>query len=77
MKDFNSLPYSVVERWKVIYRYDVDCHEIKHIQDVDFFVYVHARNMGFIELVDILNEGDDYKYTLSEDGKAFIEFLLL
>jgi len=77
MKLFPHIDGRVIERWKVIYQHQSDPHEILHIDDSYFFLYSNAITYGFLKLDCTHNNQEDYQFSLTEDGEAYITFMLL
>ena len=54
---------------------------IVHIEDNIggelFDRYSHAVSYGFVKVVDVHNDGEDYEFMLTDEGETYIEFKLL
>lgn len=77
MKDFNDVSPYLITRWCNIIKYHHTESEIVHIRDPFAVSSANARDLGFLEVVETYNDNQDRRYKLTEDGLAYVQFLLL
>ena len=77
MKDFSSINIHIIKRWKDSLDSDNPTNAVIGSDAIIFKSYIEAVGCGFLTHTKPYAFSNKHIFRLSEDGRAYIEFLLL